>query len=82
MKYKRVWFFGGDKRLEPDGYVPSEDDFVTAYIAENGKRIECRYGFYSISRWYEVDGKQFYTLKEAKGYIEKEGGKENEGRTR
>lgn len=71
MRYKRAWRFGGDKRAEADGYICPEDDFVIAYIAENGKRIDCGHGFCSASRWYEVDGETFYILKMAKEFVER-----------
>lgn len=66
MKYKKEYCFGHDHR---DG----EDDFVTAYIAENGTRIEAE--FYSLSNnrmGYRVNGRGFNKLKEAKAYVEKE----------
>ena len=53
MKYRRVWFFGGDKK-END-----IDDYITSYVAENGKVIEVKHAF-----------KSFFTLKEAKAFVE------------
>ena len=71
MKYKRVWFFGGDERIKGDPYVSPEDDFVKAYVAETGAQIDCRFGFDpSTSTYYEVGGKLFYRLKDAKHYVE------------
>ena len=62
MKYKKEYCYGGEKR---DG----ADDFVTAYIAENGKRIEVE--FVGNSRiGYAVDGKGYYKLKDAKNAAE------------
>ena len=64
MKFKKVWFFGRETK---DTTI---DDYITRYIADNGKVIECQYGFTNASsRWYEADGKSFDTLKEAKEYI-------------
>lgn len=64
MKFKKVYMLGGDKKLE------GLDDYITAYVAENGKRIECMHGWTNWSfAWYEVDGKCFDTLKEAKAYV-------------
>lgn len=49
--------------------MENADDYIAAYIAENGKRIECMHGFTNWSdRWYEVDGNYFETLKDAKAY--------------
>ena len=65
MKYKRYYFFGGEKKDKD-----ASEDWVDHYIAENGKRINCCYGFYVTDKWYEVDGRTFSTLKEAKEYCE------------
>ncbi len=65
MKYKRYYFFGGEKRDQE-----SNEDWVDHYIAENGMKIECKYGFYATDKWYEVNGKTFGTLREAKDFCE------------
>ena len=71
MKYRKEWAIGGEKKDEV------VDDYITAYIAENGMRIECKHGFSNWSdTWYIVNGYCFNTLKEAKQFIE--GGKTNE----
>ena len=65
MKYRRVWFFGGDKK-END-----IDDYITSYVAENGKVMAVKHSFMCWStRWYEVEGKSFFTLKDAKAFVE------------
>ena len=66
MKFKRQYFFGGETR---DTERP-EDDWVCAYIAENGKRIECEGGLLATIKYYTVDGETFSTLKEAKAFCE------------
>ena len=64
VKFAKEWFFGGSKKDN------SIDDYVDRYVASNGAIIECKYGFTSFSnRWYEVDGKHFDTLAEAKAYV-------------
>ena len=64
MKFKKVWQLGGEKKLD------TLDDYIAAYGAENGKRIECMHGFSNWSlTWYEVDGLCFDTLKDAKAYV-------------
>lgn len=66
MKYKKQYFLGGDAR---DKETP-DDDWVCAYIAENGKRIEVGYGLLSTFKYYTVDGQSFTYLKEAKQFCE------------
>lgn len=62
MKFRKEYAYGGDKKAD-------EDDYVKAYIAENGKRIEAKWGPLSDSyKHYEVDGKWFERLKDAKEY--------------
>lgn len=47
------------------------DDYISEYVAENGRVIACKHGFTNWSeRWYEVDSLCFDTLKEAKAYCE------------
>ena len=61
MKFKRVWFFGGDKRDE------SFEDWVEKYIADNGKVIEVEFGLLSNRViGYKIDGKFYQYLKDAK----------------
>lgn len=63
MKFTKEWMLGGSTKNE------ELDDYISAYIADNGMRIECGYGFSNFSnRWYEVNGLYFSTLKEAKQY--------------
>jgi hypothetical protein len=64
VTFKKDWFFGGDKKDE-NGI----SDWVRGYKASNGKYIEVGKTMSSY-RWYEVDGKSFGTLKEAKKYCE------------
>lgn len=65
MKYRKEWFFGKDRPAN-DGYVT---DYISAYIAENGRRIEVMYTS-NAQKYYEVDGNWFDTLREAREYIE------------
>lgn len=61
MKFKRIYCFGRE-----NGKV-NESDFVVGYIADNGKTIDVKFLFGNESfRNYEVDGKFYSTLKEAK----------------
>lgn len=63
MKFQKWWFLGGEKKNE------DMDDYIEKYIAENGMEIQCGHGFNNWNnKWYEVDGKYFSTLKEAKEY--------------
>lgn len=64
MKFKRIYFFGGDTKA-------NDDDWVHHYIADNGKRIdfECSISNQS-ARTYIVDGCYYDTLKEAKAACE------------
>lgn len=66
MKYKKEWFFGGDKKDED---APGVGDYVSAYVAENGERIEVCYSTNS-SKYYTTCGDVFYSLKDAKDYLE------------
>ena len=77
MKFKRQYFFGGDTR---DTERP-DDDWVCAYIAENGKRIECEGGLLATTKYYTVDGETFSTLKEAKAFCEAEAANKPEKET-
>ena len=66
MRFKKEWMLGGDSKNT------ELDDYIAAYIAENGTRIEVQHGFTNWSdRWYEVNGECFYTLKEAKAACER-----------
>lgn len=63
ITFKRKWFFGGDKREEPN-------DWVCGYEASNGECIDIHYAFCNDNvRWYVVDDKSFDTLKSAKAYV-------------
>ena len=63
MKFKREWFFGGEKK------DTEMEDWVSAYVREDGLRIEVKYAFgNNHDRWYEVGGRWFSTLKAAKAY--------------
>ena len=66
MKYTKEWFFGGAQK---DENAPGTGDYVTAYIAENGKRIDVNYTT-NTSKYYTTCGDMFTTLKEAKEYLE------------
>jgi hypothetical protein len=61
ITFKKIYFFGGDTKLDSDEL----EDYVAAYEASNGKRIDVIYSTYT-TKYYEVDGKYFETLKEAK----------------
>ena len=63
ITFKRMWFFGGDQKDER-----GISDWVCGYKASNGKIIEVGKSMTSY-KWYEVDGKSFDLLKEAKDYI-------------
>lgn len=61
MKFKRIWCFGNENGRY------SEDDFVIAYVAENGTRIDVEFVFGNNSlRSYRVNGKAYTHLKDAK----------------
>ena len=61
MKFKRIYCYGGE-----DGKY-NDDDFVVGYRAENGKYIDVQYVFGNNNfHWYVVDGKSFFSLKDAK----------------
>lgn len=65
MKFKRIYFFGGNKK---DG----ENDFIDRYEAENGMEIYVVSLFDSPScKWYSVNGRSFDTLRAAKQYVSK-----------
>lgn len=65
MKFKAVWFFGGNKK------DPELDDYIDKYVAENGVEIDCCHGFTNWSnRWYEVGEHSFLSLAEAKRAVE------------
>lgn len=62
ITFKHHWFFGGEKK---DG----SNDYVIGYHASNGKYIDIVESFDNCrDRYYKVDGKIFYTLKESKEY--------------
>ena len=68
MKFKRVYHYGVEKKMD-------EDDYVCAYKAENGVTIEVVFlpGMYSIMaeyRTYKVGSRYFETLKSAKQFVE------------
>lgn len=67
MKYKKEWLVGGSKKAD-------STDVVSAYICENGKRIEVRDIINTNTKFYEVEfnGKPFAcnTLKDAKALCE------------
>ena len=74
-KWKRVWFFGKDKK------DPTIDDYVTRYESEYGETIEVEYTYTMSTRWYMVSVSypafplstslfSFDTLKEAKLFVE------------
>ena len=56
IKWKRVWCFGDDRKMD-------EDDFVVAYETE-GARINVEYLW--SGRYYEYNKRQYLTLKAAK----------------
>ena len=61
MKFNRIYCFGRE-----NGKV-NKDDFVVAYVAENGKRIDVEFLFGNESyRYYRVDGKGYDKLAQAK----------------
>lgn len=65
VTFKRVWFFGGDKKDEA-----GMSDWICGYCASNGMYIEAKTGFTNVNmKWYEVNGKSFDTLREAKEYV-------------
>ena len=64
MKFKRVWFFGGDAK---DKEMP-EADWVTAYICDNGVQIDCLPGWGNSNAGYRVGKVFFEKLKYAKMY--------------
>lgn len=64
MKYKRIYTISGTNKKADD------TDYISKYIAENGKVIEIMELVNSPMRWYRVDGKEFDTLKAAKNYVE------------
>ena len=73
MKYTRVWYFGKTERKDNS---KNDRDFVKAYIAENGDRIDVLYENRSsfaktVGGLYAVNGHRFRTLAEAKAYIER-----------
>lgn len=65
ITYKRKYFFGGNTR----SYNGSAEDYITAYVASNGKYISVIYTSNTMKH-YDVDGKYFETLSEAKSYCE------------
>ena len=60
MKFKRIYMVGGENgKADPT-------DYVVGYKAENGKRIEIMSLLNTPGRWYEVNGRHYFTLKDAK----------------
>ena len=59
MTFYKRWRFGNSRKAD-DGLVT---DYVIAYVAENGSKIDVVYGIFS--KHYEVCGKQFRSLKGA-----------------
>ena len=60
MKFTRIYLIGGTNGKA------NNTDYVIGYKAENGKVIIIRELINSSFRWYEVDGKSYETLKQAK----------------
>lgn len=66
LKFQKVYCYGGNAR---DG----EDDFITEYRCENGKRIIVKFLISNQSfRSYVVDGKGYTSFKAALAACAKE----------
>ena len=60
MTFRRVYLIGGDAgKVDPT-------DYIVGYRASNGKYIEIKELIDNSFRWYEVDGKSYSTLVQAK----------------
>lgn len=62
MKYAKQWHYGGNRKSD-------KHDYITSYIVENGRTINVHYEDI-VSRYYTVGKEVFFSLKEAKKYLE------------